>query len=111
MRSCSFYKSLSQSYSIFTELELECELFCDFVSSLQDFGINRTLSDRLEGMSAELLSPAVRSTTKVPVQIIFKFFLLHVLNCHNRCMFHHTQHVSDVTIVFAGPDWWYSSSH
>lgn len=29
-----------------------------------DFGINRTLSDRLEGMSAELLSPAVRSTTK-----------------------------------------------
>ena len=36
-------------------------------SSVQDFGINRTLSDRLEGMSAELLTP-VASATKVEVQ-------------------------------------------
>lgn len=36
-------------------------------SSVQDFGINRTLSDRLEGMSAELLTP-VASATKAKVQ-------------------------------------------
>ena len=36
-------------------------------SSVQDFGINRTLSDRLEGMSAELLTP-VASATKAEVQ-------------------------------------------
>ena len=34
--------------------------------SVQDFGINRTLSDRLEGMSADLLSPA-QSATKAEV--------------------------------------------
>lgn len=36
-------------------------------SSMQDFGINRTLSDRLEGMSAELLTP-VANATKAKVQ-------------------------------------------
>lgn len=36
-------------------------------SSMQDFGINRTLSDRLEGMSAELLT-SVASATKAKVQ-------------------------------------------
>ena len=35
--------------------------------SLQDFGINGTLSDRLEGMSAELLTP-VASATKAEVK-------------------------------------------
>ena len=34
------------------------------IFSVQDFGINKTLSDRLEGMSAELLTPAP-STPKV----------------------------------------------
>ena len=33
----------------------------------QDFGINRTLSDRLEGMSAELLTPA-HSATRAEVK-------------------------------------------
>ena len=34
---------------------------CYLFSLLQDFGINKNLSERLEGMSAELLSPAVSS--------------------------------------------------
>ena len=33
----------------------------------QEFGINRTLSDRLEGMSAELLTPA-HSATRAEVK-------------------------------------------
>ena len=41
-------------------------------SSIQDFGINRTLSDRLEGMSAELLTPSAsakvqKATSHQPV--------------------------------------------
>ena len=47
----------------------------------QDFGINRTLSDRLEGMSAELLTPAHSATRAEVKENIYMYQEINMSVC------------------------------